>query len=154
MRFFKKSKKILSSSKKEVKPEGKAPAKTKRGRPKKAKDARERWFESEGKLSIDLYKSGENLVLQSTIAGVKPEDLEITIQGDIITIKGVRTKPEDETEKNYFHQECYWGPFSRQVVLPEEVDPSRAEASLEEGILTVKVPCIEREKKRIIAIRG
>lgn len=148
---------FFSKLKKNIAVQEEAPAKspkTKGGRKPKAKETREKWFESEGKLAIDLYKAGEDLVIQSTIAGVKPEDLEITIQGDIISIKGVRQKPDAEPDKSYFYQECYWGPFSRQIVLPEEVDPSRAEASLEQGIVTIRVPRIEKEKKRTIAIRG
>jgi HSP20 family protein len=124
----------------------------KRGRPPKTKE--DKWFETEGKLSIDLYKSGGYLVINSAIAGVKPEELEITIQGDVITISGTRIKPQEdqETEKNYFIQECYWGPFSRQIILPEEVDPSRAQAQLKEGILIIKVPALEKERKRKIVV--
>lgn len=118
------------------------------------KKIKERWFESEGKLAVDLYKTGEYLVVQATIAGVKPEDFEINIQGDIVSVKGTRTKPEADLEKSYFYEECYWGPFSRQVVLPEEVDPSRAEASLQDGILSIRIPCIEKDKKRKISIKS
>jgi HSP20 family protein len=126
----------------------------KRGQPKKIKvPKKEKWFESEGKLAVDLYKAGENLVIQSAIAGIRPEDLDITIQGDFVTIKGVRTKPTEEPETSYYYQECYWGPFSRQIVLPEEVDPSRAEASLKEGILTIKIPRLEKERERKIIVR-
>lgn len=127
---------------------------SRKSRSKREKNIREKWFEAEGKLAIDLYKAGGDLVIQSTIAGVKPEDLDITIQGDIVTIKGVRAKPSEEPERSYYYQECYWGPFSRQIILPEEVDPSRAEASLEEGILTIRIPRIEKEKKRKILIKG
>ncbi len=119
-------------------------------KPRKEED---RWFQSEGKLAIDLYKTGSDLVLRSTIAGVKPEDLEITIQGDIIEIKGVRSMPQDLGEKNYFIKECYWGPFSRQVILPEEVDPSRAQANLKDGILTIKVPALELNKQRKLEVK-
>lgn len=152
MVFFKKLKESITLEQ-ESKEES-APARTKKSRLKKTKDAKEKWFESEGKLAIDLYKAGEDLVVQSTIAGVRPEDLDITIQGDIVTIKGVRVKPAEEPERSYYYQECYWGPFSRQIVLPEEVDPSRAEASLQEGILTIRIPRIEKEKKRKILIKG
>lgn len=146
MAFFQKLKKSILE-------EVKTPIKSKEGQLKKIKEVK-KWFESEGKLTVDLFKTEGNLVIQSTIAGVKPEDLEITIQGDIVAIKGTRAKPENGKEKSYYYQECYWGPFSRQIVLPEEVDPSRTEATLQEGILTIKLPCIEREKKRTIVIRG
>ena len=119
-------------------------------------DAKDKWFQSDGKLAIDLYKAGADIVLRSTIAGIKSDDLEITIQGDIIDIKGVRSRPEEQSsqEHNHFHRECYWGPFSRQVILPEEVDPSRADAAMKGGILTIRVPTIERDKRRTLEIKA
>lgn len=150
MSVFKKLKKAMAAEK-EAK-EASLAKPTRRGRPKKTKEGRDRWFESEGKLPIDLYKSGDDLVIQSPIAGVTTEDLEIVIQGDIINIKGVRMKPTGEPDKSYFFQECYWGPFSRQIVLPEEVDPSRVQARLKDGILTIRIPRIEKDKKRKITI--
>ncbi len=93
------------------------------------------------------------MVIQSAIAGVKPENLDITLEKDIITIKGVREKPFEE-EGDYFSQECFWGPFSREVILPAEVDPNRATAEMRDGILTIRIPKILREKKRKIIVRG
>jgi HSP20 family molecular chaperone IbpA len=110
--------------------------------------------EAEGQLAIDVYQTQDFLVVQSAIAGVKPESLDVLIEGDMLSIKGSRQKPEDDSEKEYSYQECFWGPFSRQIVLSVEVDPSRTEASLKDGILTVKVPKIERERKRKITVKG
>jgi HSP20 family protein len=110
--------------------------------------------EPEGQLAIDVYQTETELVLQSAIAGVKPESLDITIEGDMVTVRGNREKPQEEGETNYFYQECFWGPFSRQIILSVEVDPSRTEASLKDGILTVRIPKIERERKRKIAVKG
>jgi len=111
------------------------------------------WFEPEGELAIDVYQTETELVIQSAIAGVRPEFLDISMERDIITIKGVREKPFEE-EGDYFTQECYWGSFSREVILPVEVDPDRAEASMKEGILTIRIPKILREKKRVIKVRA
>ena len=132
------------------------------GRPKKEthtakeeiEEKKEKWFEPEGQLAIDVYQTEESLVIQSAIAGVKPENLDISIEEDQVLIKGSREKPSEEEERNYFYQECYWGPFSRQIILPEETDPSRAEAILKEGILTIRIPKIERKKKRKVVVRG
>ena len=115
---------------------------------------KEKWFEPEGQLAIDVYQTEEELVIQSAIAGVKPENLDISIEEDQILIKGSREKPDEEGERNYFYQECYWGPFSRQIILPEETDPSRATAGIKEGILTIRIPKIERKKKRKIMVKG
>jgi len=83
---------------------------------------------------------------------VKPEFLDISMERDVVTIKGTREKPFEE-EGDYFAQECYWGSFSREVILPAEVDPDRAEATMKEGILTIRIPKILREKKRKIKVK-
>ncbi len=114
---------------------------------------REKWFESEGQLAIDIYQTKNELVIRSAIAGVKPESVEISFERDIITIRGRREKPFEEKE-DYFSQECYWGPFSREIILPVEVDPNLVEAAMKEGILTIRLPKIEREKKKKIIVRG
>ena len=118
----------------------------------KAAEDKEKWFEAEGELAIDVYQTENELVIQSAIAGVKPENLDILIEQDIITIKGSREKPEDGGA--YFSQECYWGPFSRKVILPVEIDPNRIEATMKEGILTIRLPKILRERKRKIVVRS
>ncbi len=113
---------------------------------------KEKWLEPEGELAIDVYQTENDLVIQSAIAGVKPENLDISIERDIITIKGSREKPFEE-RGDYFTQECYWGPFSKEVILPVEVDPDRAEATMKDGILTIRIPKILREKKRKIKVK-
>jgi HSP20 family protein len=114
---------------------------------------RKELFEAEGQLAIDLYQTDSEVVIQAPIAGVKKEDLDIMIENDVIVIKGRREEPEETEEKNYFYQECYWGPFSRQIIMPVEGDPSRAEATMKNGILTIRIPRIEREKKRKLEIK-
>lgn len=111
------------------------------------------WFAQEGQLVVDVYQTEENLVIQSVIAGVRIEDLDIFIENDMVIIRGKREKPEETGERNYFCQECYWGPFSRKIILSEEVDPGRVEATMKNGILTLKFPKIQRDKKRKIEIR-
>ena len=113
---------------------------------------KEEWFEPEGQLAIDVYQTENDLVIQSAIAGVKSEDLDISIEGDVITIKGKRENPIAEGG-DYFIKECYWGPFSRQLILPVEVDPNRVEALMKEGILIIKMPKIEKERKRKIVVK-
>ncbi len=122
------------------------------------KESEKKWAgfgkDQEGQLAIDVYQTEEFLVLQSAIAGVRPEILDIVIEGDMVSIKGSREKPEEKAERNYFYQECFWGPFSRQIILSVEVDPARAEALLKEGILTIRLPRIERDKKRKLVVKG
>ena len=107
----------------------------------------------EGELAVDVYETDKHIVIQSAIAGVKSENLDIAIENDTVTIKGERERNNQEEKENYFHQECYWGAFSRRIILQEEVDNSRAEAELKQGILTIKIPKIEKKKKRRILIK-
>lgn len=107
----------------------------------------------EGQLSIDVFQTDEELIIQSAIAGVKPEDLDISIESDTISIKGSRNRPgQFSGKRNYFYQECYWGPFSRKIITPVEIDASRAKAVMKKGILTLRMPKIDREKKRKITV--
>lgn len=117
----------------------------------KNKETKE-WFEPEGQLVVDVYQTNGEIVIQSAVAGVKPEDLDIVIENDVFTIKGQRQRPAENEERNYFYQECYWGRFSREIILPAEVDATRTQASIKEGILTIRIPKIEKEKKRKIII--
>ena len=106
------------------------------------------WYagEYEGQLSVDVYQTDNSLVIRSTIAGVKPEDLEVTLNNDVITIRGKRYHEHDVPSENYFYQECYWGGFSRSIVLPVEVKPEKVEASLKNGVLTIVLPKAQKPK--------
>ena len=112
------------------------------------------WFEPEGELAVDVYETDEEIVIQATIAGVNPEDLDVAIENDVVKITGERTNTQEEEGKNYFYQECYWGAFSRQIILPSEVDGGRAEASMKGGVFTLRLPKIERKKLRKIKVRS
>ncbi len=107
----------------------------------------------EGQLAVDVYQTETELVIQSAIAGIKTEDLDISIESDSVIIRGIREHPPETGEKNYFYQECYWGQFSRQIILPEETDPGRAEATMKEGILTIRIPKIEKKEKKKILVK-
>ncbi len=109
--------------------------------------------ESDGQLAIDVYEDEDNFIIQSTIAGIKAEDLDISIENDLVTIRGSRENRYKEEGGKYYYQECYWGSFSRQVILPEEVDGTKAEAIMKDGVLTLKVPKIKKAKKRKISVR-
>lgn len=114
----------------------------------------DRWLpESEGQLAVDVYQTENEIVICSTVAGVKPEDLDISIENDMVSIRGRREKSEEVPPENYFCQECYFGPFSRSVVLPVEVDAEKGEAGIKEGILTVRVPKLKKDKAKKIEVK-
>jgi len=110
--------------------------------------------DSEGQLTIDVYQTPADIVIKSTIAGVSPEDLDITITNDMVTIKGHREKDEVISEGDYYYQECYWGGFSRSIILPVDVEAERAEAGMKNGILTIRLPKVEKIKTRKIKVSG
>lgn len=102
----------------------------------------------EGQLSIDVYQTPEAIVVKSTIAGVKSEDIDISINNDMLTIRGKREEEEPIEDGDYLYRECYWGSFSRSIILPVEVKAEKIEAILENGVLTVILPK-ERSGKQI-----
>ena len=110
------------------------------------------WIKPEGELTVDVFETDKDIVIQSAIAGVEPENLDIIIENDMITIRGSRKKQFTEEVKNYFHQECYWGAFSREIVLPAETDNSRAKATIKNGILTITIPKIQKIKTKKLVV--
>ncbi len=113
------------------------------------------WMEEEdygGQLAIDAYQTNDDVIIKAPIAGVSPEDLEINITDETVSVKGERREAQELNKDNYFCQECYWGSFSRTYVLPVAVDPDKANASLKNGILTIKIPKLEKTKTRTIKV--
>lgn len=108
---------------------------------------KEKWFEPKAELPIDVIQAEKEIIIQAPLAGVKKENLEILIEKETVKIRGSREKSKKK-QGSYLYQECYWGSFSREIILPIEVIPSRAEASLKEGLLTLRIPLIPRIKAR------
>jgi HSP20 family molecular chaperone IbpA len=96
--------------------------------------------EQEGQLTVDVFQDDENIIIQSTIAGVSPDDLDVSITNDMVTIRGERRQQYETDPEDYFYQECYWGTFSRSIILPVEIDADRAEAKIKNGVLTIRIP--------------
>lgn len=116
----------------------------------------EEWFGNdynEGQLSIDVFQTDKNIVVKSTIAGVRPDDLDISLHNDMLTIRGKRQMDEEIAEEDYLYRECYWGAFSRSVILPCEVKADKIEALLENGVLTVILPKAKVVKQKEIRVK-
>jgi len=109
---------------------------------------------NEGQLSVDVFQTKENLMVKSTIAGVKPEDIDISIENDVLTIRGERYLEDKEEAMDYFYQECYWGGFSRSIVLPIEVKPDEVEASIKNGVLTIVLPKMKKNKSVAVKVKS
>ena len=114
------------------------------------------WLEeegSEGQLTVDVYQDPNNIIIKALVAGVKPENLDVSITRDMITIKGSRGEVNEITEDNYFYKELYWGSFSRTILLPQEVEVDEATASEKHGLLTLVLPKINKEKQTKLKIK-
>ena len=118
----------------------------------KKAEKKEEKTQTGGQLTLDVYETKDDFIIQSTVAGVKPENLDISVEEDLISIKGTRQRITQEQEGKYLYQECYWGEFSREVILPEEVDASKAQAKIKDGILTLKIPKARKAKRRKINV--
>ena len=116
----------------------------------------QKWLQEdyeEGQLSIDVYQTPSELIIKSTIAGVKPENIDISINNDMLTIRGKREMNEEIREENYLYRECYWGSFSRSIILPVEVESEKIEAFLENGVLSIVLPKAKSAKEISIKVK-
>lgn len=107
-----------------------------------------------GQLSVDIYRTDKELVILAPIAGVNKDDVKISITDDVLVIKGERPSHENVPEENYYTQECFWGNFSRAIVLPEEADTKNISASFENNVLEIRIPKAEIEETKIIKIQA
>ena len=124
---------------------------------KKVSADTEAWFDEEpeeGQLTVDMYQTPTEIIIKSMVAGVKPEDLDISITRDMVTIKGKRETERFVKEDDYFHQELYWGSFSRSITLPAEVDVEESEAIEKHGLLILRLPKIDKNRQTRLKVKG
>ncbi len=115
------------------------------------------WMEEENEeaeLTVDVYQTPTEIIVQTMVAGVRPEDLDINISRDMVTIRGKREESRSIDEANYFVKELYWGKFSRTISLPQEIEPEEAEATEKHGLLTVKLRKVDKEKKNTVKVKS
>ncbi len=105
-------------------------------------------------LPLDVYETGDDIMVAATVPGVKSEDLDITVQGDVLTIRGEMKPDESMTDEKFHRRERYSGRFARQVVLPTSVNSGQAEAHFEDGVLKLRLPKAEQAKERKIQVTG
>jgi HSP20 family protein len=109
--------------------------------------------EEEGQLAVDMFQTPTEIIIKTMVAGVKPEDLDIAITRDMVTIRGKRLETYESHDNDFFHKELYWGSFSRTIVLPAEVEIEEAEASEKHGLLTLILPKIDKNKQSKLKVR-
>lgn len=109
--------------------------------------------EPEGQLTVDVYQTPNDIVVESAIAGVAPDDIDVNVTADSIAIRGSRKREKTVRDEDYLYQECYWGKFGRSIILPQEVDPEGAVVKFKNGILTVTLPKTNKKKVHKLKVR-
>lgn len=110
--------------------------------------------EEEGQLAVDMCQTPTEIIIKTMVAGVKPEDLDISITRDMVTIRGKRMETYENNENDFFHKELYWGSFSRTIILPSEIEIEEAEASEKHGLLTLRLPKIDKNRQSKLKIKS
>ena len=110
--------------------------------------------ETEGELALDVYQTPTEIIIHTFVAGVKPEDLEINISRDMLTIRGRREESHTTKGQDFFSRELYWGSFSRTISLPQEIEPEDAEAIERHGLLTIRLPKIDKNRRSSLKVKS
>lgn len=108
----------------------------------------------EGELPIDMYRTSDSIVIRALVAGVHPEDLEVAITRDMVTIRGTRDEDQEAPDEDYQFRELFWGSFSRTIVLPEEIVIDEAEAKEKHGLLTIVLPKVDKDRSTKLKVRA
>ncbi len=108
----------------------------------------------EGQLTVDMWQTPDEIVIQAIVGGVKPEDLDVSISHDMVTLRGKRERVREISSGDYFYQELYWGIFSRSILLPQEIDSDEAEATIKNGLLTIKLPKLDKMKVQKLRVKN
>ena len=109
---------------------------------------------SEGQLPVDVYQTGSEIVVRAFVAGVRPDELGISISRDMVEIEGSRAEREQVAGPDYFTRELFWGSFSRTILLPQEVDVDSASASAKDGLLTLILPKLDKARQTKLKVKA
>lgn len=110
--------------------------------------------EEEAELTVDVYQTSSEIIIKTMVAGVKPEDLDVTITRDQVTVRGSRSDDRTVSGEDYLHHELYWGSFARTIDLPEEINVDEAEAVEKHGVLILRLPKLDKNKQTRLRVKG
>lgn len=108
----------------------------------------------DGELPIDMYQTRDTIVIRALVAGVNPEDLNISITRDMVTLKGEREEVQEVPDEDYYHRELFWGSFSRSILLPEEIVIDEAEAKEKHGLLEITLPKLDKGRSTRLTVKS
>ncbi len=110
--------------------------------------------DSEGELAVDVYQTPTHIVIKAMIAGVRPDELDVSITRDMVTIRGKRESHTEGTAGEFFFQELYWGTFARTITLPQEVEIEEAEANEKHGLLVIRLPKLDKGRHAKLRVKA
>ena len=110
--------------------------------------------DEEAQLTVDVYQTPSEIIIKTMVAGVKPEDLDVTITRESVTVHGKRSEDRTVSNDEYFHRELYWGSFARTITLPEEIDVDGAEAVEKHGMLILHLPKLDKNRQTKLRVKG
>jgi len=111
------------------------------------------WETADGLFPVDVYETDDEVVVKASLPGVKPEEIEISITGDTLTIKGETKEEHEEKKPNYYRQERRAGSFQRSLTLPVRVDADKADATFDDGVLHLRLPKVAEVRPKTIEVK-
>ncbi len=107
-----------------------------------------------GQLPIDVFQTPDDIIIHAFVAGVRPDELDVSISRDIVVIEGTRAERQQVTDSDYFTRELFWGAFTRTVLLPQEVDVDSSSAHSKDGLLIVTLPKLDRARQTKLRVKS
>ena len=109
---------------------------------------------NEGELPVDVHQTANDIIIRTFVAGVRPDDLSISISRDMVEVRGTRAEREQVSGPDYFTRELFWGSFARTILLPQEVDVEASSASAKDGLLTIILPKLDKAKQTKLKVKA
>lgn len=109
---------------------------------------------TEGQLPVDMYQTADEIVIRTFVAGVRPEEVNVSISRDMVVIDGSREERTETSGTDFFSQELFWGTFSRTIMLPQEIDVDNSTATAKDGLLTLTLPKLDKARQTKLRVRS
>jgi len=108
----------------------------------------------DGQLPVDVYQTESEIVVRAFVAGVRPDDVNLSISRDTVVIDGVREEREQVVDNDYIKRELFWGSFATTIHLPHEIDVDAATASAKDGLLTLVLPRLDKSRQTKLKVKA
>lgn len=107
-----------------------------------------------GELPVDVFQMSDDILIHAFVAGVKPDELNVSISRDVVVIEGTRTERQEVSNSDYFTRELFWGSFAKTILLPQEIDVDSATAHSKDGLLTITLPKLDRKRQTKLRVKS